>query len=174
MGCDIHVRTEMLNENGEWTSLDKYVVHEDWDDTKNPSYPFFVDDIYDGRDYELFGLLAGVRDCYSKPISEPRGIPDSANHFIRDEWDNDCANWCHTPSWLTLGEMRKCWCKHIDDSVDEDDEPSVYARLLSGIINPLEKMICDKKYFYYENDAEMEEKCRKYWDAARIVFWFDS
>ena len=63
MGCDIHIRLEKMNKEGEWESIDYYKIREDWEDSKkyHPStFPFFPVDIYDGRDYELFGILAGI------------------------------------------------------------------------------------------------------------------
>lgn len=176
MGCDIHIRLEMINKKGEYKPLDYYEVREDWVDEEDniPTHPFYVKDIYDGRDYELFGLLAGVRSNYPEPIAEPRGIPNSANHFIKEEYEFD-KKWIHTPTWLTLGELRKCWYEHKDDEIlDEDGWHNVYIRLLDGIIKPFERRVAEYKYLFYESDAQLEEECRKYWDSARMVFWFDS
>ena len=37
--------------------------------------------VFDNRDYELFGRLAGVRSCV-EPFVYPRGIPDDASVVI--------------------------------------------------------------------------------------------
>ena len=177
MGCDIHIRLEKMNKEGEWESIDYYKIREDWEDSKkyHPStFPFFPVDIYDGRDYELFGILAGVRSSYPNSIVEPRGIPDSANHFVKDEYEAS-KDFIHTPSWLTLGELRKTWYAHMDDDPkDEDGCDNVYIRLLEGIIKPIEYRLADLWFVFAEDDVELEEACRKYWNTVRIVFWFDN
>jgi hypothetical protein len=174
-GCDIYIRLEKINKDGKWVPIDHYQIREDWDDQKNicKTFPFFPVSIYDGRDYELFGLLAGVRSTYPEPIAEPRGIPESANRYIKDEF---AANkYLHTPSWLTLGELRKTWYKHSqDEPLDEDGFHNVYIRLLEGIIKPIERRIEEVEFLFCETDVELEEKCRNYWDSVRMVFWFDS
>lgn len=81
MGCDIHGGIE-------WRS--------------NPDASWFTHCILKGmgRDYELFGKLAGVRGggC----LVEPRGFPDDASPYIKDEW-RECGD--HTPSWLSPQEF---------------------------------------------------------------------
>ena len=177
MGCDIHIRLEKLNKDGEWKSIDYFRPREDWEDSKEyypDSFPFVPVDIYDGRDYELFGILAGIRHICSDVIAEPRGIPESANHFIQSEFKAK-ENRCHTPSYLTLGELRKTWYAHMEDEPkDEDGDDNVYIRLLHNIIRPIENRLRDLHYVWSDTDAELVKDCRKYWDAVRIVFWFDS
>lgn len=69
---------------------------------------------YDGRNYDLFAMLADVRNGYGfagmdtgdgfKPISQPKGIPDqssSAYEKLVDMWDGDG----HSHSYLTLKEL---------------------------------------------------------------------
>lgn len=58
-----------------------------------------------GRNYQLFGLLAGVRgrraDCVT---GNPRGLPNNVSEKVRglfERWGMDA----HTPSWLTYGEL---------------------------------------------------------------------
>jgi hypothetical protein len=118
-------------------------------------------------------VLAGVRGMYH-PIVEPRGIPESSNKYIKDEFES-CDCW-HTPSWLTLGELRKYYYAHRDDEPlkDEDGFDNVYVRLLNGIIKPIEQRLADLYYVFADSDEELEEKCRKYWDRVRMVFWFDN
>jgi hypothetical protein len=175
MGCDIHIRLEKINENGDWIPLDHYEIREDWEDQKHycKTFPFFPVSIYNGRDYELFGLLAGVRSNYPEPIVEPRGIPESANKYIKDEYESD--TYLHTPSWLALGELMKTWSKHCYDSpLDEYGCRNVYIRLLKNIIQPIEHRLEEYECLFAENEVELEEKCRRYWYSVRIVFWFDS
>lgn len=72
-------------------------------------------DIYDSRNYELFGILAGVRGSRI-PISYPKGLPiDVSNEVLKyhDSWGEDA----HSASWLTFDE--------IYDSRLDYDNPSL-------------------------------------------------
>lgn len=176
MGCDIHMRLEKINKDGEWETIDLFRPARDDEDEKYypVTFPFVPAPIYDGRDYELFGVLAGIRCSYAEPISEPRGIPISANYLIRSEYEA-CKSECHTPNYLTLGELEKVWYAHIhDDPKDEEGYDNVYIRLFHNIIRPIENRLRDLHYVWSDTDAELVEDCRKYWDTVRIVFWFDS
>lgn len=57
MGCDIHAYIEMYNSNN-----------------KDPFVDCFAENISIGRDYKLFGLLAGVRSMHPENL-DPKGIP---------------------------------------------------------------------------------------------------
>lgn len=95
MGCDIHFYVE-ASIDGEWRSADH------WDDSEGflqARYPF-----YEGRNYSLFGELAGVRGYDKEPIDDPRGLPDDASPEVRkaaQQWGNDVFS--HT--WLLLEEI---------------------------------------------------------------------
>lgn len=61
------------------------------------------EDIYDGRNYELFGILAGVRGNIT-PISYPKGLPFDVTDEVKslyESWEG-CA---HSASWITLDEI---------------------------------------------------------------------
>ena len=80
MGCDIHAHVE-------------YKQYDQW---------WELADVHIGRNYKLFGLMAGVRMDIA--LIEPRGIPDDCGYTAKSdfiEWDTDA----HTPSWLTYDEM---------------------------------------------------------------------
>jgi hypothetical protein len=56
-----------------------------------------------GRNTALFGLMAGVRAGHA--LVEPRGYPADL-----EQWERHCPlgytpGECHTPSWLTFGEV---------------------------------------------------------------------
>ena len=88
MGCDIHICTEInksVNKNDIWVNSD------DW--KYNPYYEigntdgeqkYKLKSIYRNRNYNLFAMLAGVRN-YSNitPIAEPRGIPHDVHHITK-------------------------------------------------------------------------------------------
>lgn len=108
MGCDIHLYVEKKID-GKWQIQGKL---EDADDEgyREFSGPSF----YDGRSYNLFAILADVRNGRGfagvktgegfNPISEPRGVPDNASEEYRymvEQWDCDG----HSHSYHTLRQL---------------------------------------------------------------------
>lgn len=108
MGCDIHVYTEQLktiDNTPVWVNVDNWRF--------NPYYPqegekkMEVKSLYTNRNYDLFTLLAGVRD-YSEVtpfVAEPRGVPKDASPQTKEEVERYGSDG-HTHSWLTLAEIR--------------------------------------------------------------------
>lgn len=110
MGCDIHFYTEKRNvETGKWEFVGD-VTREGEGDEQWVSGT----SLYDGRSYNLFAILANVRNgrgfagCKTgegfMPISEPRGIPDDASpeyREIAERWDCDG----HSHSFHTLRQL---------------------------------------------------------------------
>lgn len=85
MGCDIHAMIERKI-NGFWVNAGNPDLH---------------------RDYELFALLADVRNHDNKiiPISKPKGAPDNCC----DEFSTWLASWdadAHSISYLSLNELK--------------------------------------------------------------------
>jgi len=82
MGCDIHVYTEQYDtRDNTWHTNDNFRLNRfygQYEDQKE----FEHESVYHGRNYQLFGILAGVRDTYVYPIASPRGIPDDCCEFI--------------------------------------------------------------------------------------------
>lgn len=133
MGCDVHMFTEIyamrelynlpidedklrndnineiLSDNipvEKWVSADKWVCEvDDYEDVES-KYWDTTDRYYRGRNYYLFGILAGVRD-YGKNVNQIaplRGVPDDASDaykMIVDQWDGDG----HSHSYYTLEEL---------------------------------------------------------------------
>ncbi len=108
MGCDIHFFVEYKHPEKGWTNimfdewyqlrLSKEVGSEEaartvmalqkqTDRYASFDAPLHVQALhwgwYHGRDYRLFGVLAGVRDYSVKPISEPRGLPKDVSEHVR-------------------------------------------------------------------------------------------
>ena len=89
MGCDIHPVVE-VKIKGRWEKYCELEV---------------------GRDYVLFGKLAGVRDLSVNPISWPKGFPHNLSgltslYFNIDDSDN---NGFHDASYLTRTELSKLY-----------------------------------------------------------------
>ena len=107
MGCDIHAVVERKGRYG-------------WLCAGDPDI---------GRDYELFAVLAGVRNSYDlKPISEPKGLPENVSRIFSayaEHWNSDG----HSASWVDLVEM-----KGYDLSQEIDDQHLILSRDESGKI----------------------------------------
>ena len=119
MGCDIHEFFE-VRKNGKWEYVpvqEKYEVGEaDEDGYRSVDYDEYFKDppLYIGRSYNLFSILADVRNGYGfagydtgegfVPISKPRGYPKDASEEARkasEDYDVDG----HSHSWVTLAEL---------------------------------------------------------------------
>lgn len=106
---------------------------------------------YDGRNYELFGVLAGVRSKEFNPIDYPRGLPEDVTEEIKNEhqeWDVDA----HSATYYTLDEL-------LD---------SKYRKMSVGELAELRL-----QYFF----KDVLDTCLKLTDNPsdfRLVFWFDN
>ncbi len=108
MGCDIHLAVEVQDAKGVWHSVDE------WGDKYGDGYPTIMHPYYDDRNYNLFAILANVRNGYGfggiptgdgfVPMAAPRGLPRDASIEVRawsDRWGGDG----HSHSWCTLREL---------------------------------------------------------------------
>ena len=117
MGCDIHFYVEKrINEK--WETADKWYPDEDdgsmstskWD--KN--FTRKAGPLYDGRSYDLFSILADVRNGSGFagvdtgdgfiPIDSPRGLPEDPSTEVLEASD-DYGSDGHSHSWLTVTEL---------------------------------------------------------------------
>jgi hypothetical protein len=116
MGCDIHLYVERKVDD-KWVNADKWTPdpYYDEEDGANPLHVDYDDRFYRGRNYDLFGMLANVRNGHGfagcdtgdgfKPIATPRGLPADVSAEVRaesDRWDGDG----HSHSWFTLAELK--------------------------------------------------------------------
>lgn len=96
MGCDTHMHIERL-EGETWKSLDTWVEDEDGD--------IRVKDVfYDTRNYDLFAILADVRNDGLEPLCSPLGLPTDVSPEVQkasDSWGGDG----HSHSWHTVQEL---------------------------------------------------------------------
>ena len=121
MGCDIHTMAEVL------VPTDRGETDFEWLAMKVPVFPnpYYTPGLrvdgekdqwgfnhpttrapYKGRNYNLFAVLADVRNYGDlEAIEDPRGVPDDASKAWRKytEGDGDL----HSHSWFTLAELRK-------------------------------------------------------------------
>lgn len=100
MGCDIHFYVETWD-GTRWQSADKWTKSYD----RCAEDVNWQDSYYDDRSYDLFAILAGVRNRAGlKPIAPPRGLPANVDPRIKaasDDWAGDG----HSHSWLTVSEI---------------------------------------------------------------------
>lgn len=105
MGCDIHVYIERkIEDQDKWENVSLYRVRDNNIEVVDP---------YDGRNYELFSILAGVRG-WQEPLIDPRGFPGGMNtKTVREveRWDGDY----HTPTWYDLFELNMFAEKYKDN-----------------------------------------------------------
>lgn len=107
MGCDIHLFVE-VRKNGKWTSANK------WTNKYGRMSVACEDCFYNGRNYDLFAILANVRNgrgfagCDTGdgfvPIAEPKGLPDDVTKEVADESSFWGSNG-HSHSHFTVKEL---------------------------------------------------------------------
>ncbi|MEU6411027.1 hypothetical protein [Microbispora sp. NPDC046933] len=99
MGTDIYGYIEARHPSADedWYDWDAWAV-------SMPLYP-----LYDGRDYESFGCLFGVRNRLGwTPVAAGRGLPADASKPVRTDYEEsvriDAA--IHGCTWVTWAELR--------------------------------------------------------------------
>lgn len=190
MGCDIHIYTEIkmtLRADREGTQITQWFPADAYFPNpyvemgiKDPyscafegeeTIPFLRTEIYKGRQYFLFALLADVRNYNGvTPMSEPRGIPEDACRRTRDgyePWKKDA----HSASYVTLAELIR-FADYYPGS--KEDAADVKEVLEESLINPLkERANCLGHIPAYLWEGSMLEALKRAEDI-RIVFWFDN
>lgn len=146
MGCDIHVYTETLDKNGDWLADARGTY--DVESFPDEEYAYYsMDETFTGRDYILFGVLAGVRRHY--PFSfDPKGFPEDASSHVNEIYQSEIED-AHTPSYLSKEEL----------------QTKATELLITGEHIPPEVSGCLKTVL---------EKLNGEPDKQRIVFWFDN
>jgi hypothetical protein len=207
MGCDIHMFIEYRCGNGmpwladdhhkpDWEDpscrMDNEVHRDNWCDDckkadKNPTVQqlqcdrgyFNVPSVHaTGRDYQLFGLLASVRE---EGPREPLGLPDDMSENVAmaaERWDSDG----HSHSYISLEEFENVLFKEAEDYVPTGRDEAFYDYSLysrenykdcppdfTPIINYCKKLKEEKSIdkVLLGNDTTTEVQ-------VRLVFWFDN
>jgi hypothetical protein len=112
MGADIHLYVEK-KVDGKWIAQGEF-TREEAEEDGSRGYISGGRDFYSGRNYDLFAILANVRNGRGfagvktgegfNPIAEPKGVPEDAS----DEYKAISENWgCdgHSHSYLTIREL---------------------------------------------------------------------
>ncbi len=105
MGCDIHFYVER-RENDRWVTCDRWVEEDGIIDVP------YGESLYDERNYDLFAILAGVRNGRGfarddtgegfVPLAAPRGVPEDCCPEYKRLWEEAGE---HTPSHCTVAEL---------------------------------------------------------------------
>jgi len=95
MGCDVHMMIEYDRFGGA--------------DNEPRAWWSFGGVIGPGRDYDMFGHLAGVRYEENEHI-RPRGLPDNLSYDAKDYFDNDDI---HSVTWLTYEEYAAAYGRRM-------------------------------------------------------------
>lgn len=197
MGCSIHIRFEVKNYKGIWTDADIYERNQFYG-TQGEN-EFDVIEIYRGRNYRLFSVLADVRNYDDNEyICEPKGIPKDCNEHIKKDveyWGIDG----HSHSYFTLKELIDWQKEHNiikysgymspEDAkrVDEGKMPNAWWRggnienqsyreweienkILEPIIEAMKQRYSDVMFYGCASEEDIMSNA----ENMRIVFWFDN
>lgn len=160
MGCDIHCYIEYQPSDQRWDSFGGRI---------NP-----------GRNYHLFGLLAGVRGN-SDPVVPLRGMPTDAAYYARgdnqlyvkdkgDDASEGCCSKADAERWVASGSSRytdqtKNWVTHPD----WHSHTYLFTEEWERAISSVELGGCEYRAILAALKHFESEGYR-----ARVVFWFDN
>lgn len=122
---------------------------------------------YTGRNYTLFGKLAGVRGM-DEPMVYPRGLPEDVSPEVQEEY-NKFEGCAHSETWYDMYELRllvDAGRGKVKDEVWNEETDQYELRDVDYVKGFLE-------------DAEHVLHMSWRWPAEkvgenRIVMWFDS
>ena len=164
MGCDIHMHVEYKitrKDDAVWRCGDYFKI----DNPLSRDTQVTHMDLYGDRDYDLFAVLANVRNYnHVDYIAEPKGLPDDVTEYVRQEY---CRWGCdaHSCSYFTLRELIDYHVEHVPQDIFGDD-------ILKPLIDRLKQRADELNVLWdFEwNNSVTHEKA----DNIRIIFWFDN
>jgi len=174
MGCDIHMYVEYKVDDGEWKAHEQHIeeVEDEYKSVRSVTAT--------GRNYDLFGLLAGVR-TYSDGRVKPKGLPKNISPMIKrasEYWGGDG----HSHSHMTLEQFEKVLedynrrekdykikpTKRTDMFYSHDmkyeEHPPSFSTVVSGCKRHAEELKAD---FILLGQEPPKIK-------HRLIFWFDN
>ena len=204
MGCDIHVFLERKNVDGKWYDANIYRrnAYKTMNPEENTEPDFERFDFYYGGNYDLFAILAGVRNYgFIKPISQPKGLPVNASKEVKDEL-RKWGDTAHSVSYLTLLELlearpiyQETKCSGFIKAEDAQllDEKGIIPREYSqGVFGKGTENRYVKREWIEKSDllggfinkmlASLEttylywekERMIEHAEKIRVIFWFDN
>ena len=132
MGCDGHFYIEVVEKfAGGHTTNKEYVM-------------CVAERVWFGRNYILFGLMAGVRG--GRTLFEPKGLPENMSSDVArasKEWGSDG----HSHSWLSIDELWK-----VKEEYEEEEKRHVYLDAILAMMMELETENCIPRLcFFFDN-----------------------
>ena len=111
MGCDIHLRIEKRVGGSQWCNVPWTCEdHRKWPMEQPDQDAVEMPDSLDGRNYNLFAILADVRQKTwgerLEPIAQPRGIPRDSPLYSEEYADIEPWIGDHSFSYVTLKELQ--------------------------------------------------------------------
>lgn len=184
MGADIHalvmVKQKRYVRNGDGVVVDgvDWKMVNLWNKVRDFSageggYAFVPAECFHDRNYQLFGILAGVRSLEYPMLDDglrglPLGCPQEIVDYVKKEWEDSA----HSITWYSLGELNKAvknkkkYPKHsywYDDDgrkhVDKEECGPHYS--LKRFRDSVEFFA--QHSFWYDDDEDV-----------RVVIFFDS
>ena len=134
MGCDITIVIE-CRKNGQWEVVPWYCST--WPKKpKDVAGAIDMPECFEGRNYTIFGILAGVRDWTVTPIAEPRGFPSDLSFPVNsrgtyhdragdEQWFGE-----HSFSWVSLRELEDYYTKDLKDLLYREGEDNWFEEVL--------------------------------------------
>lgn len=179
MGCDIHMYVEYVNKESKKRHEEK---------GENPYWMSFGGRINPGRNYLLFGYLAGVRCDVEKGFT-PKGLPEDLGYMAMSEsrlyisedgkGDNETTmenalRWNkHSNCKLHLGsDGNPLWVDHPDWHSSSWLSTKEYAKAINLYSRNKDNWGVAIEYKALLSAMRTLEKNGHY--EARIVFWFDN
>ncbi len=181
MGCDIHGHLEVC-----------------WGKSKSW---WHVCNIPDDRNYDLFGVFAGVRNYVNAiPISEPKGLPDNIGFIVKRDVKRLGIDG-HSHSWLTWKEIKEhdwdqtsidgrvstiklstgkeigkaSYTSLQDKPIEEVHESGFDLKHLERAAKDLVSFVWRGFFDFMRHLAEGDDGAEGYGEEnVRIVFWFDN
>ncbi len=133
MGCDIHIYFECnrsIRGSNKWVSGDYFKSNPYYNGEDENEYEIVP--ICSGRNYELFSVLADVRNYNGiEPICQPKGLPDDCCELIKKaskDWGSDG----HSHSYFTLRELQDYANKKVKTKYKGFMHPEEAAKVDKG------------------------------------------
>ena len=181
MGTDIHVMMEMKKTLS--VPSDKWGESEEQDfwvnvDPKSSedSYKDY-DEVWQKRDYPLFGLLVGIRCSDLGMIRTRTGFPLDVSLKTIERFTRLVKGmYAHTPCHYTLKELEDFLEEHKDKSPNNssvlfgDDNLKRGYETIQSLIN----CIYERAFKVSEIDGTLGFRNTRSGEDCRIVFWFDN
>ena len=160
MGADIWTYVEHYNhKTKKWENANLY--------EKTPGGNFDMVNFYTGRNYTLFGKLAGVRGM-DEPMVYPRGLPEDISPEVKEEYAK-FEGYAHSATWYDLYELRllvDAGRGKVKDEVWNEETDQYELREVDYVKGFLE----DAEHVLHMSWHWLAEKVGE----NRIIMWFDS